>query len=211
MIEGQDNPKDYITGFYKNLFGEPEISTLSMDHFGVETLTEEEQKFLTRKFSLDELKEAIFGMDRNKAAGPDGFNIEFYQHFWEMVKMDLFALLEEFYDNKLDIDRLNYGTISLLPKGSDADRIQKYRPICLLNVIFKIITKILVNRLLVIIKGVVRASQTAFLKGRYILEGVLVLHETLNTLHKRKTLGVLFKIDFENPLTKSNGLSSFKL
>lgn len=112
-----------------------------MDHSGVETLNEEEQKILTKKFTLEELKEVVFGMEKNKAAGPDGFNIEFY-HFWELVKMDLFALLEEFYDHRLDLDMLNYGVISLLPKGSDADRIQKYRPICLLNIIFKIFTKI---------------------------------------------------------------------
>ena len=79
---------------------------------------------------------------KNKAAGPDGFNIEFYQHYWDLVKEDMLALLEEFYEHNLDLDRLNYGVISLLPKGSDADRIQKYRPICLLNVTFKIITKI---------------------------------------------------------------------
>ena len=151
---------------------------------------------------MDELRKSVFEMEKNKAAGPDGFNIEFYQHFWELVKGDLFALLEEFYEHNLDLDRLNYGVISLLPKGSDADRIQKYRPICLLNVILKIITKILVNRLIIIISGVTRASQTAFIKGRYILEGVLVLHETLNSMHKTKKTGVLFKIDFEKAFDK---------
>lgn len=202
VIEGQDNLKEYITGFYKNLFGEPEITSLILGHEGVDVLSEAEQNFLTRKLSLEELKDAVFGMEKNKAAGPDGFNIEFYQHFWDLVKMDLLALLDEFYVNNLDIDRLNYGVISLLPKGSDPDRIQKYRPICLLNVIFKIFTKILVNMLIVIIKGVIRASQIAFLKGRYILEGVLILHESLNSLHKKKTSGVLFKIDFEKAFDK---------
>lgn len=62
-----------------------------MDHSGVDTLCDEEQVFLTRKFSQEELKEAVFGMEANKVAGPHGFNIEFYQHFWVTVKMDLFA------------------------------------------------------------------------------------------------------------------------
>ena len=53
------------------------------------------------------------------------------------MKMDLLALLKEFYDYNLDLDRLTYGVISLLPKGSDSDRIQNYRPIFLLCMIFQ--------------------------------------------------------------------------
>lgn len=89
---------------------------------------------------------------------------------------------------------------------------EKYRPICLLNVVFKIFAKILVNILIVIIKGVVRASQTAFLKGRYISEGVLVLHETLNSLHKKKKNQKSFlRLTLKKSLTKLNGPFFFKL
>lgn len=62
-----------------------------MDGAGVDTLTQEEETFLTRPFSIEELKEAVFGMESNKTAGPDGFNIEFYQHFWDIVKNDFFC------------------------------------------------------------------------------------------------------------------------
>jgi hypothetical protein len=70
-------------------------------------------------------------MAKNKAAGPDGFNAEFYQKNWDLIKDDLFQLVEDFYENTLDVARINYGVVSLIPKGKDADRIQKYRPICL--------------------------------------------------------------------------------
>lgn len=56
VIEGQNDLKEYITKFYKNLFGEPEIKSLELDHGDVETLSEEEQKFLNRKFTMEELK-----------------------------------------------------------------------------------------------------------------------------------------------------------
>ena len=52
-----------------------------MDGDGVDTLSQEEQNFLTRAFSMDKLMEVDFGMESNKVVGPDGFNIEFYQHF----------------------------------------------------------------------------------------------------------------------------------
>jgi hypothetical protein len=73
----------------------------------------------------------VDGMVKNKAAGPDGFNAEFYQKNWDLIKDDLFQLVEDFYENKLDVARINYGVVSLIPKGKDADIIQKYRPICL--------------------------------------------------------------------------------
>lgn len=119
-----------------------------------------------------------------------------------MIKADLKEIVVAFFAGKVDIARLNYGIISLLSKGKDADRIQKYRPICLLNVSYKILTKVLTNRLAKIIDRVVLLSQFAFLKGRYIMDGVLILHETLHVLHRRKQPGILFKVDFQKVYDK---------
>jgi hypothetical protein len=68
--------------------------------------------------------------------------------------------------------------IILLPKSRDATRIQQYRPICLLNVSFKIFTKVATNRISQVAQKVISPSQTAFLTGRNIMEGAIVLHET---------------------------------
>jgi hypothetical protein len=57
---------------------------------GFVKLSEEKQEFLIRRFNLEELKEAVEGMAKNKAAGPDGFNAEFYQKNWDLIKDDLF-------------------------------------------------------------------------------------------------------------------------
>ena len=67
--------------------------------------------------------------------------------------------------------------------------IQQYRPICLLNVSFKIFTKVLINRIHLVAHKVIRSSQTAFLPGRFILEGAAVLHETIHELHRKKKSG----------------------
>jgi hypothetical protein len=82
--------------------------------------------------------------------------------------------------------------------------IQQYRPICLLNVSFKIFTKVLTNRINLVAQKVIRSSQTAFLPGKYIMEGVVVLHETIHELHKRKKDGVILKLDFEKSYDKIN-------
>ena len=91
---------------------------------------------------------AVFDMEHNKAPGPDGFPVEFYQFFWDVVKPDLMSLFYEFHEGRLLIHSLNFGVITLLPKITDAIRIQQYMPICLLNVSFKIFTKVLNNRIL---------------------------------------------------------------
>lgn len=84
-----------------------------------------------------------------------GFPIEFYQKFWNLIAGDIFALFQDFYDGKIDISRLNYGTIILIAKGMGADKIQMYRPICLLNVLFKAVTKVMNNRAILVANEVI--------------------------------------------------------
>ena len=86
-------------------------------------------------------------MEHNKAPGPDGFPAEFFQVFWSVIKDDLLALFEDFHKGDLPLYSLNFGTIILLPKCKDAAIIEKYRPIYLLNLSFKIFRKVLTNRI----------------------------------------------------------------
>lgn len=86
-------------------------------------------------------------MERNKAAGPDSIPIDFYQTCWEVIKYDIIELFDDFHKGRLDISRLNYGIITSLPKITNADKMQQVRPICLLNCIYKWITKVLTLRL----------------------------------------------------------------
>ena len=102
----------------------------------------------------------------------------------------------------LPLFKLNFGTITLLPKKEDASRIEQYRPICLLNVSFKVFTKVGTNRVTSIASRVIRPTQSAFLPGRNILEGVVVLHETIHELKRKPMDGVLFNIDFEKEYDK---------
>jgi len=106
-------------------------------------------------------------------------------------------LFVEFHRGELPLHSLNFGVITLLPKKEDATKVQQYRPICLLNVSFKIFTKVLTNRLSVVTQKIIRPSQTTFIPGRHILEGVVILHETIHEMHKKKKNGVILKLDFE--------------
>jgi hypothetical protein len=131
-------------------------------------------KLLAAEFSEKEVQETIFQMKHNKAHGPDGFPAKFYQIFWSLVKDDLMAMFRYFHNGDLPLHNL----ITLLPKEQEAKTIQQYRPTCMLNVRFNIFTKVLANRISSLSCKVIKPSQTSFLLGWYILEGVVILHET---------------------------------
>ena len=140
IIVGDVNLKNYITEFYKGLFGPHTSNSFSLDEtlrHDIPQVSEEENEMLTDPFSEEEVKMAVFDMEHNKAPGPDGFPAYFYQFFWNVIKPDLMNLFYEFHAGRLSIHSLNFGIITLLPKLTDAVRIQQYRPICLLNVSFK--------------------------------------------------------------------------
>jgi hypothetical protein len=141
---------------------------------------------LVEKNSEEEVKKMIFQMEHNKSPGLDGFPAEFYQVFWDVIKGDLMALFHEFHQGSLPLFSLNFGTIIMLPKCAEAVKIQQYRPICLLNVSFKIFTKVLTNRLTSVAHKVIQSTQTTFLPGRNIMEGVVILHETIHKMHRKK-------------------------
>jgi hypothetical protein len=165
-------------------------------------VSEEENAALTAPFSEEEIKMAVFDMEHNKAPGPNGFPAEFYQFFWDIVKTDLMSLFHEFHAGRLPINSLNFGIITLLLKIADTVQIQQYRSICLLNVSFKVFTKVLNSRILKVADKLIGPSQTAFILGRYIMEGVVVLHETIHELQWKKQDGVILKLDFEKAYDK---------
>jgi hypothetical protein len=165
-------------------------------------VSDEENEILIADFTENEVREAVFQMEHNKAPRPDGFPAEFYQVFWGVIKDDLLAMFYDFHMDSLDLFSLNFGIITLIPKIENATKIQQYRPICVLNVSFKTFTKVGTNRLNKVARMVVSPTQTAFMPGRNIMKGVVILHETIHELHTKKSNGVIFKIDFENAYDK---------
>jgi Reverse transcriptase (RNA-dependent DNA polymerase) len=136
-------------------------------------------------------------MNPNKAPGPDGFPILFYQNFWNIIKYDILQLFTDFYHHKLDISKFNRALICLIPKVSDIKTIKDFRPISLLNCSFKIFTKVLTSRLHPVLNRLIGVNQHTFLKGRNIMDNVIAAHEILHSVKQSKEQGILLKLDFE--------------
>ena len=191
--------------FIRNFFGEHEINSFTLEEDRISDIpqvTQTENDVLTAPFTELEVQKAIFDMEHNKAPGPDGFLAELYQKFWNTIKWDLMQMFHDLYAGDLPLFNLNFGVITLIPKVQEANVIQQYRPICLLNTSFKIFTKVATNRLNLVADHVISPTQTVFMRGRNNLEGVVILHETVHELHRKKQSGVILKIDFEKAYDK---------
>lgn len=93
---------------------------------------------------------------------------------------------------------------TFIPKENDAREMKKFRPISLLNCCFKVFTKVLTNRLALIIGRLVSEHQTAFIIGRYILESVITAHEVIHSVHSSGQKGMVLKIDYEKAYDRVN-------
>jgi hypothetical protein len=132
MISGTEQLLLHVITFYKDLFGPGEGNAFNLDPGlwpAEEMITSQGNSELTKPFH-EEVNHALFLMEKNKAAGSHGMSIEFYQSCWEFIKDDIMEMFGDLYIGKLDVKRLDYGIITLLPKVKDAIRIQQYRPIC---------------------------------------------------------------------------------
>ena len=193
--------------FYKDLFREePRANIRLSDSFfsDEEKINQAENDILEGRFDLEEIKEAVFGSYSDGAPGPDGIPFFFYQKYWEVIKTDLYDLFSDWFDNKLDIYRLNFAMVTLIPKEDDAWSMKKFRPISLLNCSFKIFTKVLTNRIGKIVNRLISPCQSAFIKGRFILESVVTAHEIIHDVQTKQDKGLVFKIDYEKAYDKVN-------
>jgi hypothetical protein len=154
-------------------------------------VSDKENDALRLTFTAEELDKVLESMKPDSAPGSDGLPVTFFKRFWRTLKGTVLQILNNFALGRVDVARLNYGILSLIPKVRGADQIKLFRPITLINVIFKFIVKAIAIRLAPIAHRTIDRSQTAFIKGRNLHEGVIALHEIAHEL-KVKKLGAYF-------------------
>ena len=149
-------------------------------------VTEEMQEAFSGEFTTEEVRVALFQMGPTKALGPDGMNALFFQKLWHIVGEDVVMTILDFLNNGHVLPEINHINIVLIPKVKNLEKISNFRHISLCNVIYKIMSKVLANRLKRVLPYLVSPTQSAFVPGRLITDNVLVAYETLHTMHARK-------------------------
>jgi hypothetical protein len=136
-------------------------------------------------------------MRSNAAPGPDGFNAAFYKSAWSWIQQDIQKLVTDFYTYAHMPTEINQTFITLIPKKNQPTTPQDYRPISLCNVIYKIISKSLANRLKNHLPNYVSHAQSAFIAHRHISSNIIITQEIIHSFNLKswKHNVFLLKID----------------
>ncbi|GJX27929.1 RNA-directed DNA polymerase, eukaryota [Tanacetum coccineum] len=173
MVDGTwiDSPnlvKDEFLSHFTNRFDQPQTPHIQLDLEFPYKLNEDQNNDLESNVNRDEIKRAVWDCGTEKSPGPDGFSFG-----------------------------SNSSFIALIPKTHNANMVKDYRPITLIGSLYKIISKILANRLTPVLGDMVNEVQSAFVANRQILDGPFILNELFHWCKMKKKQTMIFKVDFE--------------
>nr|GEZ53467.1 RNA-directed DNA polymerase, eukaryota, reverse transcriptase zinc-binding domain protein [Tanacetum cinerariifolium] len=132
-----------------------------------------------------------------KAPGPDGFTFGFYRWYWDIIGNDVVNVVKWFFLHGEIPKGGNSSFITLIPKVPNANMVKDFRPISLIGSLYKVIAKVLANRLVTVLDDIVDEIQSAFTTDRQILDGPFILNEIVHWCKNKKKQSMIFKVDFE--------------
>jgi hypothetical protein len=168
--------------------------------------SEEDNRMLTEKVTLEELKVVLNSFQKDKILGSDGWTIEFFLGFFDSIGQDILSLVEETRLTRQMPLSLNSTFISLIPKKDNLDTLDDFGPISLCNCIYKIISKVIAIRLKIVLSDKISLEQFGILEGRQIHEAIGVAQEALHSIKTRKLKSVVLKIDLSKAYDKVSWL-----
>ena len=156
--------------YFSNLFSKEDLDARAEERAILDCIphlvSAEMNEPLLRPILLPEVEKVVFNMKKGMAPSPDGFLIEFFQEFWEIIKLDLLEVVQESHRNKQMLKSMNSTFLVLIPKQEGANQLTQFRPIALCNVVYKIITKLIAERLKLLLSTLISPEQGGFVEGR---------------------------------------------
>ena len=157
-----------ISRFYRQLYCEDVAHRPILDNLDFSSISVEDAIWLDRPFKEEEVFGVIHDFNGDKAPGPNGFSMAFFQSCWCVLKTEIIAVFHNFHTQAVFEKSLNASFLALTPKKVDAVEVKDFRPISLVGGMYKITSKMLANRLRRVAHGLISDSQNAFVKGRQI-------------------------------------------
>ena len=200
-----------IRDFYQNMYtskinGNNSTSRYEHDQkidgftesLNIPQLNVEEQESLEKDLTLEELKHALASFADKKSPGEDGFTNQFYQTFFDLIGKDLLnSYNDSFHKGSLSITQKR-GSITLIPKDDiNLTGLKNWRPISLLNVDYKLLSKVLAMRMELILTKLIHTDQSGFISGRYIGQNIRLLSDIMKFSDSKKFQGIFLFVDFE--------------
>ena len=206
--------QEEVYGFYKDLYKTNEniidcgISELINE---IPQLSTEEKESLEGELTLEEAEYALQNMKNDKSPGSDGFSAEFFKFFWKELGFFVVRALNEAYrDGELSATQKE-GLITCIPKGDKPrEYVKNWRPISMLNVIYKIGSSCIANRIKNILSTLINEDQTGFIKNRYIGDNIRLIYDLIDYLNVKNLPGMLLCLDFEKAFDSLDWTFMFK-
>ncbi|XP_028549034.1 uncharacterized protein LOC114579204 [Dendrobium catenatum] len=191
-----DIAKVFINHF-KTLFNSPAPNQLGRDILAGNLIPAHITSSLLAPVTMEEIKNIVFTGNSNTAPGPDGYTFDFYKSTWSVIQLQLFRAVTSFFNTGYMPNQVKATVIALVPKKPHANNVKNYRPIALCNVLYKIIAKIIANRMKLVMPLIIHSSQGGFIHKRIISDNILLAADILGTFNikdKHKYLCAKFDI-----------------
>uniref|UniRef100_A0A803QJ15 Reverse transcriptase domain-containing protein n=1 Tax=Cannabis sativa TaxID=3483 RepID=A0A803QJ15_CANSA len=189
IVNTREGIVNVITDYFQTLFSSQgsDVDAASAIFSSLNSgLEESNVNFLNQDFTPDEVKRAVFQISGDKAVGLDGLNAYFYQRNWSVLGSDFTKAILDCLNNGADYAAINSTLIVLIPKKQRAHSLKDFRPISLCTTFYKVISKILANRLKVVLDNIISPNQSAFISGRIIFDNILLANEIVHAINNRK-------------------------
>ena len=207
-VNEQNEILDAQMQYYKKLYEKRNSCEPTYNFFqnhDLPTLNEQEKQKCEGLLTDKECESAIKDMKNGKSPGSDGLTVEFYKIFWQDLKDTMLNSFNHSFQVNSMSDIQKQGLITLLPKSNkNLTNLSNWRPISLLNVDYKIMSKAIANRIKKVLKILIDSSQTGFIKGRYIGENIRLLFDIIEYTEEHDLPGILLFTDFEKAFDSIN-------
>eukprot|EP00253_Pinus_taeda_P008572 PITA_08572 len=158
-------------------------------------ITDEHNLLLLQPILLYEVDNEVNQLKAGKAPGPDGFTLDFFHHFWDLIQIEVWQLVEESRALRWMYQGLNATFLALIPKSKEANTPDKYLLISLCNIIYKIVSKVIATRLKPLLPLIISPEKSGYVEGRQITDGIILTHEIIHSLKHTKKPSMLLKIN----------------
>lgn len=147
-------------------------------------------------FQVEEVERVVSQLANNKSSGPDGLPNEFIKLHWNELKEEIMGILDCFHRHDLDLRLYNEANIVMVPKNDAPATMAEFRPISVINLIHKLISKVLSNRLRPFLPSLISPNQTVFIQGRQISDNFVATRELLHHVSNSNRRAIFAKVDF---------------